>query len=124
MRKLVPWLLVLAALPFVFVGLDASSQSPACGQLPGAFGQGVRTEQSDTLDGLVATHCETTRIKDGAVATKTVVNWSGLAAAAAFLVGVWLLGAFAIGQVSRRTAGRGLAASLSVFLVALVAFFV
>src|SRR4051794_38452885 len=97
-RKLVPWLLVIAALPLAFLGLEASSQSPACEALPSAFGDDVRTVQSDTLEGLVATHCETTRIDDGTVASKTVVNWSGLVAAAALLIGVWLLGALAAGQ--------------------------
>ena len=122
-RKLIPWLLVIAALPIAFVGLDASSQNPACGELPGAFGKGVRTEQSDTLEGVVATHCETTRIDDGTVVSKTVINWSGLAAAAAFLVGIWLLGALVVGQVSRPTAGIGLAISSAVILIALATFF-
>jgi len=123
-RNLIPWLLVIAAVPFVFLGLEASSQSPACGELPGAFGKPVRTEQSETLGGYVATHCETTRIKGGAVASKTVINWSGLAAGAALLVGAWFLGAALVGQVSRRSAWSGMAVSSAVILIALATLFI
>jgi hypothetical protein len=122
-RSLVPWLITVAALPIVVVGLDASSQDPACDRLPGAFGNEVRTEQSDVLGGLVASHCETTDIGDGAVVAKTVVNWSGLVAGVAFLLGLWLLAGLAVGTVSRRIALTGTGAAMVAILAALLALF-
>ena len=41
----------------------------------------------------------------------------------ALLVGVWLLGALAVGGISRRTAAIGIGVSSAVGLIALVTFF-
>lgn len=121
-RRLVPWLLVLVAIPVALLGLEASAPT-ACSQLPGAFSSGVTTEQSDTL-GVVASHCETTRSGSGTIVEETIVNWSGLVASIALLFGAWVVGALAVNQVSRRTGGIGIALVSITMVGALGAFFV
>jgi hypothetical protein len=94
----------------------------ACGELAGAFSPGVTTRYSDTLV-VVASHCETTRLADGAVVGKTIVNWSGLAAAAAVCIGAWLLGAVIGGRISPRKGGAGIALALALIAGSAAAFF-
>lgn len=84
-RRLLPWALVGLVLPVALLGLVESSPQ-ACSELPGAFSRAVVTEQRETL-GVVASHCETTRLEEGDTASKTIVNCSGLVGASALLRG-------------------------------------
>ena len=95
----------------------------ACSELPGAFSHGVTTSYSDTLGGLLASHCEFTRHSDGVRVEKDVINWSGLASAVAICAGAWLTGAAIGGVVDWRKALAGVACCGLVVFAALAAFF-
>jgi hypothetical protein len=120
-RRLLPWLLLLLALPVALWGVAVSAPA-ACDQLPTAFDEGVTTTHSGGLGSFVVDRCETTRAVDGAQNQVTVVNWSGLIAGMALCLAAWLAGALLAGRVPWRTGGPMLGASVAAYCAAVAAF--
>jgi hypothetical protein len=118
---MLPWAFLLLALPVALLVI-AETAPTACGELHGAFSDGVTTEQSETLGGFVASRCEV-RNQEGVTDGLTVVNWSGLIAAISLCAGAWLAGASLTGRVRPRIGIVGVGVSAALIAGALTAYF-
>jgi hypothetical protein len=120
--RLVPWIILVLALPVALWALAVTGPT-ACGEMEGAFRHGVTTKSSTTLE-LLADHCTITRNSDGAVTRSTIVNWSGILAALAILVGAWFLGALIGRQISWQRGLAGIGLATAAMFVAMATFFI
>ena len=119
-RWVIPWVLVLLALPIAALGLEATANSACIGN--GAFTKGVTTEATTTLDVLAST-CKITDNSDGSVFQKTIINWAGIVFALSVVIGAWLLGATFARWVSWRKAALGILVVSAATVVAWAGYF-
>jgi hypothetical protein len=120
-RTLVPWVLLLLAVPVALAVLGASAPA-ACDELPRAFDEGGTTSYGSGPEGFIVDTCSWTAA-NGTEEAVTVVNWSGLTVALALCVGAWFLGAAVAGRVRRRVGAGVVALSAAAVVLGTLSFF-
>lgn len=121
-RRILPWALLLFVLPLATV-LAVETSADACIELPGAFSEGVTTQRTEILAGVLASHCEVGN-GFGEIEERTIVNGSGIVAGLGLCAGAWLLGATIAGRIRRRSGLAGIGICAAAVAVAMAVFFV